>query len=239
MDPRKAAIDFQLRNIKRVVAVSGCKGGIGKSMVSTTLSLMFAKKGLKAGLLDLDFFSPSDHLILGSKGKFPEEEKGLVPDKIQGVEFMSLIHFVEDRAVPLRGTEVSDAIIELLAITAWGELDFLIIDMPPGLSDAVLEIIRSIPKIEFLLVSTPSKLSWESARKMASILKEIKVPIIGLIENMSRKTQFIQIESEKMGLKFLGSLPFDESLEEKIGFPEQLTKTGFAEQVSALTKKCL
>jgi ATP-binding protein involved in chromosome partitioning len=153
LDPRPSVIDERLKKVKRVIAVTGWKGGIGKSVTASTLALLLAKKGLKTGLLDLDFSGASAHLILGANGLFPKEKKGIEPPLFYGVKFMSVAFFSETKAVPLRGADISDAIIELLAITQWGELDFLIIDMPPGINDAALDVIRLIPRAEVLAVT--------------------------------------------------------------------------------------
>jgi len=240
MDPRQAGISHQFKKVKRVIAVSGCKGGIGKSMVSTNLALALASQGKKTGLLDLDFFSPSDHLILGTKGEFPEEKYGLIPQKINGAEFMSLVHFTEDRASPLRGQEVTDAILELLTITVWGELDFLIVDMPPGLGDSVLELLRVIPNLEFLLVTTSSKLAWTSTEKMALMLKEMNIPILGVLENMQfSPNNVVQENTEKHGLSYLGALVFEKELESALGEINALKSTKFHESLLKIAESRL
>lgn len=232
MDPRLSVIDERLKDVKRIIAVSGCKGGIGKSIVSCTLALQLSRLGYKVGLLDLDFFSPSDHIVLGAKLSFPEEEKGLIAPEVSGIKFMSIVYFIENKANPLRGIDVSNAIIELLAITLWRKLDFLIIDMPPGIGDATLDIIRVIKRMEFLLISTQSKLAWESVKRMVEMLKELNVPIFGIIENMRRtNAAFIEKRAKLLDVRFLGSIDFDDKLEEAIGKPNALIKTKFAEQL--------
>ncbi|RLF93197.1 ATP-binding protein, partial [Thermococci archaeon] len=150
MDPRLNIIDERLKNIKKVIAVSGGKGGIGKSSVASVLSLNLSKMGYRVGLLDMDFCGPSTHIILGIKDIYPEEDKGVIPPQSHGIKFMSIIYYAGDNPSPLRGVDISNALIELLAVTLWGELDFLIIDMPPGIGDAILDVIRLIKKIEFL-----------------------------------------------------------------------------------------
>lgn len=238
MDPRLSVIDERLKEVKRIIAVSGCKGGIGKSVISCALALQLSKLGYKVGLLDLDFFSPSDHIVLGANLSFPEEEKGLIAPEVCGIKFMSIVYFVENKANPLRGIDVSNAIIELFAITLWDKLDFLIIDMPPGIGDATLDIIRAIKRMEFLLISTQSELAWESVKRMAEMLKELNVPILGIIENMRRtNTAFIGKRAKLLGTRFLGSIDFDEKLEGAIGKPGRLIKTKFAEQAREILLK--
>ncbi len=143
LDPRISIINERLAKTKRIIAISSGKGGVGKSMVAATLALSLAGDGYKVGLFDLDFTGPSTHIILGvSKSVQPKEEKGLVPPVVNGLAFMSLVYFVGDNPAPLRGADVSNALIELLAVTQWGALDYLIIDMPPGIGDAVLDLVR-------------------------------------------------------------------------------------------------
>ena len=125
LDPRPAVIEKRLSDVKRVLAVTGGKGGIGKSMVASTLALVLREAGHCVGLLDLDFTGPCDHIILDIQGPFPEEVFGLVPPEVHGLRFMSVTHFVGEAPAPLRGEDVSNALIELLCITQWGDLDFL------------------------------------------------------------------------------------------------------------------
>ena len=170
VDPRTSVITERLARIGRIVAVSSGKGGVGKSMVATTLALILAKRGYRVGLFDLDFTSPSTHIILGAQGLQPKEEKGIVPPTVHGLEYMSLVYWIGDNPAPLRGEDVSNALIELLSVTQWGELDFLVIDMPPGIGDAVLDLVRLIKRIEFLIVTTPSLLAFETVKKQVALL---------------------------------------------------------------------
>jgi ATP-binding protein involved in chromosome partitioning len=147
-DPRPGLIGQRLESVGETIAVSSGKGGVGKSMVASTLALDLAEKGHSVGLLDLDFTSPATHVILGIEGLFPEEDYGIIPPLAHGFRYMSITHFALDKPAPLRGADVSDAIIELLAITLWGDLDYLIIDMPPGLGDATLDVIRFVEGIK-------------------------------------------------------------------------------------------
>jgi ATP-binding protein involved in chromosome partitioning len=232
MDPRTTVIDDRIRRINRIVSVSSGKGGVGKSLVATTLSLMLARGGFKVGLFDLDFTSPSTHLIMGIKGVQPKEEKGIIPPIVNGLKYMSLIYFSGDQAAPLRGADVSNALIELLSVTQWGELDFLIIDMPPGISDAVLDLVRLIKRIEFLIVTTPSSLAFETVKKQIRLLHDLHVPIIGVVENMKiNKTTNIKKETKRIGAKYLAELPYDPEVEEAIGDLAKLLETVFAQRI--------
>ena len=117
------------------------------------------KKGYKVGLLDLDLYGPSSHIILGVKKIFPKEEIGLIPPTVSGIKFMSIVYFTQDKPSAFRGVDITNIIIEILAITQWDALDYLIIDMPPGIGDETLDVIRFIKNSEFLVITTPSKVS--------------------------------------------------------------------------------
>ena len=234
-DPRLAIIPGRFDNVERIIAVSSGKGGVGKSMVAVALALSLRTQGRKVGLLDLDFTSPSTHVILGVEGLYPEEGKGITPPETQGLSYMSIVHYSADEPVPLRGLDASNAIIELLAITRWEELDYLIIDMPPGIGDATLDMLRLIPRIEFLIVTTPSRLAYESVRKLLVLLKDQKIPTIGVVENMVvKQTNFIKGEIHKIGSRYLGAIDHDASVEAAIGHPEKLGMTRFYRQVEKM-----
>ncbi len=237
VDPRISVINERLKQINRVIAVSSGKGGVGKSLVATTLALALSRKGCKVGLFDLDFTSPSTHIILGAKDARPKEEKGIVPPVVKGLEYMSLIYYCGDNAAPLRGADVSNALIELLAVTRWSTLDYLVIDMPPGIGDAVLDLIRLVKRVEFLIVTTPSRLAFETVKKQLRLLQELKVPVIGVVENMKMNTaQSIQQQTEKLGVTFLGEIPYDIEVEEAIGDEAKLLGTALAKKVKEIAK---
>lgn len=240
VDPRTSVIEERLARITRIVAVSSGKGGVGKSMVATTLALTLAHSGCKVGLFDLDFTSPSTHIILGATKVPPKEEKGIIPPTVHGLEYMSLIYFVGDNPAPLRGEDVSNALIELLAITQWGQLDFLVIDMPPGIGDAILDLIRLIKRIEFLIVTTPSLLAFETVKKQVTLLRELKMPIIGIIENMKMDVaEGIAEETGKLGLKYLGEIPYDPQVEGAIGVERELLNTAIAKKLKQVVKRII
>ncbi|MCK4348418.1 MAG: P-loop NTPase [Thermoplasmatales archaeon] len=236
MEARVSVIEKRLKNIKRIISVASGKGGVGKSLVASSLALNLANKGYNVGLFDLDLYGPSSHVILGVKGQgFPEEEKGIIPPKVHGIGFMSVVYFTEDKPSPFRGIDVSNIIIELLAITQWGSLDYLVIDMPPGIGDETLDVIRLIKKSEFLVVSTPSKVALAAVSKLLKLLKELKIPIIGVLENMAMtKSSFIQNEVGKLGLPYLGSISFDKNLEESIGKPDRLLDADFMKDLDKI-----
>jgi ATP-binding protein involved in chromosome partitioning len=237
-DPRISIIDKRLKGISNIIAVSSGKGGVGKSLIASTLALTLARKGYKVGLFDLDFTSPSTHIILGVRGLYPKEEKGIIPPQVHGLKYMSIIYYSGDHASPLRGADVSNVLIELLAITRWNTLDFLIIDMPPGISDATLDLVRLIKGIKFLIVTTPSQLAFETVRKLIGLLTELKIHMIGVVENMKMKeSSFIKQQVESRGIAFWGEIPFDAELEEEIGNINKLSRTVFGKKVEEIVAK--
>jgi len=233
IDPRIKAIEARLEKVKRIIPVVSGKGGVGKSMVSTILALVLAKKGYKVGLLDLDFHGASDHVILGFEPKeFPEEDRGVVPPEVHGIKFMSIVYYSEDKPTPLRGMEISDALIELLAITRWEELDFLIIDMPPGMGDQFLDVLRFLKEGEFVVVATPSKLAINVIKKLLELLKEQKFKIVGLVENLKLdEEKDIEEIANEFNVPYLVGIPLYKDLDEKVGDVEELLKSEFSKKI--------
>lgn len=240
MDPRTTVIDERLSRTGRIIAISSGKGGVGKSLVATTLALELVQRGFKVGLFDLDFTSPSTHLIMGITKILPKEDKGILPPVLKGLSYMSLIHFTGDQALPLRGADVSNVLIELLSVTQWGKLDFLVLDMPPGIGDAVLDLLRLVKRIEFLVVTTPSRLAFETVKKQVKLLQDLKIPIIGILENIKmNKLENIASETENLGLKFLGEIPYDPEVEDAIGDVSKLHDTMVAKKIRKVAAKTI
>jgi ATP-binding protein involved in chromosome partitioning len=239
-DPRIGIVDERTKGISNIVAVSSGKGGVGKSLIASTIALTLTKEGYSVGLFDLDFTSPSTHVILGVNDLQPEEKKGIVPPQVHGFKYMSIVHYSGEYALPLRGADVSNALIELLAVTRWNTLDFLIIDMPPGISDVTLDIVRLIKGIRFLIVTTPSRLAFETVRKLIDLLTELRIPIIGAIENMKMKeSSFVRHQVEDRGIPFLGEIPFDTELEEAIGNVNKLSETVFGKKIGEIVAESM
>ena len=235
LDPRLSVVDERLAKIGKLIAVSSGKGGVGKSLIAAASALIFAKNGFKAGLLDLDFTNPSSHIILGAESAYPLEDRGVVPPEVSGIEYLSIVFFTGDKPSPLRGPEVTNAFIEILALTRWSELDYLIIDTPPGLGDTLLDLLKLIKRLNFLVVATPSRLSLETVRKLVALLKSVKAPITGIIENMRMSgSPSIEKEVKALGERFLGSLPFDPEIETVLGNPEKILETKFAKSLEAI-----
>lgn len=238
IDPRVSMIDERMKEIGRVIAVSSGKGGVGKSLIATTLALALAEKGFAVGLFDLDFTSPSTHVILGVEGVKPREEKGIISPTVHGLEYMSIVYYSGDSAMPLRGEDVSNALIELLSVTKWGKLDYLVLDMPPGIGDVLLDLIRLINNASYLIVTTSSVLAFETVKKIAGLLQGLKMPVIGVVENMKmNKSTVIRTETEKLGLSFLAEIPYDPDLEKAIGSKEKLMNTLLAQRIRKLTSR--
>jgi ATP-binding protein involved in chromosome partitioning len=232
LDPRPSVIRTRLSRIKRIIAVTGWKGGIGKSVTASTLALLLSKKGFGTGLLDLDFAGASDHVVLGADGVFPKERLGLEPPVVSGVKFMSVSFFSKNKAVPLRGANVSDAVIEMLAVTQWGELDFLVIDMPPGINDTALDVIRLLPRTEVLAVTTPSVLAHSVLDRSIELYNNLNIPLLGVIENMSGRAG---VRSARAS----GRLRYDAGLEKALGKPAKMLKTKFAADLGRIAGSLL
>ena len=226
IDPRFAAVDARLEGVKRILAVTGGKGGIGKSFVASTLAAVLAHAGRRVGLLDLDFTSPSDHVILGFETGFPSEEFGIDPHVHHGVHTMSIAHFAGDAPAPLRGDDVTNALLELLAITRWGELDVLVIDMPPGLGDAALDTIRLLRRAEYIVVAQSSKVVLASVRRAMRLLRNIEAPMLGMVENMHRREgDAVGALAASFEVPILGRLPYDDEVEDALGDVDALLET--------------
>ena len=237
MEIRTSVIEKRLKNVKKIIAVASGKGGVGKSLTASSIALYLSQKGQKVGLLDLDLYGPSQHIILGLKQEYPREEKGIIPPTIHGISFMSIVYFTRDKPSPFRGTDITNIILELLAITQWRDLDFLIIDLPPGIGEETLDIIRFIPESKFLIVSTPSTVAYGAVSKLLDILQEMKLPILGIVENMQMNNKkFTKEKLNSSSLKYLGGIRFDKNLEDSIGNPKKLIKTEFMQDLSKIIK---
>jgi ATP-binding protein involved in chromosome partitioning len=187
IDPRPAILRRRLAPVRRILAFASAKGGVGKSVCAALSALALAATGHRTGLLDLDFQGASAHLLLGAELRFPEEAGGIKPLKLrENLDFMSFAAFSRERAVPLRGAETSEALRELLAITIWDPLELLLLDLPPGMGDTLLDLLRLLERTEFLVVATPSPLALSVVERLLELLRELRLPLLGLIENMAR-----------------------------------------------------
>lgn len=238
IDPRLSIISERMKRIQSVIAVSSGKGGVGKSLVASTLALALKEKGFKVGLFDLDFTSPSTHIILGIGDIQPKECKGIIPPEVHGFQYMSIVYYSGQKATPLRGVDFSNALIELLSITKWDMLDYLVLDMPPGIGDATLDLIRFIKKIKFIIVTTPSQLAFETVKRLVNLLKTLEIPVLGIVENMKMNTMnTVQLQVEKLNVNFLAQIAYDYNVEEAIGEVENLLDTTIAQKTREVAQR--
>lgn len=177
-----------LAGVKNIIAVASGKGGVGKSTTTANLALALAAEGAKVGILDADIYGPSQPLVMGLQGKQPESPDGkhMVPLEHYGVATMS-IGFMIDPEQPMvwRGPMVTQALLQLFNDTQWGELDYLVIDLPPGTGDVQLTLSQKIPVTGAVIVTTPQDIALLDARKGLKMFEKVGVPILGLVENMS------------------------------------------------------
>lgn len=212
MNPLQALIERNLRGIGSIVCFASGKGGVGKSILSSACALLLARNGKRVGLLDLDLHGPSIPHILGLSLS-PVEDRGILPPEHRGVKVLSLEFFTKG-ACPMLGTEIQETLGEIFSITRWGELDHLLVDLPPGMGEELLEILGFGPK--FLVITTPSSLAWHTARKLLDLLLRSGAEVLGVVENMVSGEPSTKTEVERMGLKHV-SIGFDPQVEERMG----------------------
>jgi len=178
-----------LDRVKNVIAVASGKGGVGKSTTAANLALAWSAQGARVGLLDADIYGPSQPLMMGLSGRTPDIEadgKHMVPLRAYGVEVMS-IGFMIDPAQPMvwRGPMVTQALTQLLQDTNWSELDYLVVDMPPGTGDIQLTLAQRVPVSGAVIVTTPQDIALLDARKGLKMFEKVDVRVLGVVENMS------------------------------------------------------
>ena len=211
--------------IAKIVGVLSGKGGVGKSMVSSLLAVQLAEKGYKVGIMDADITGPSIPKMFGLKTQLFGDEKGIFPaTSTLGIKVVSINMMLENEDVPVlwRGPILGGIIRQFYTEVHWGELDYLLIDMPPGTSDVAISIIQEIPVDSFVMVTTPSKLVSMVVGKAINMAQQVNKPIVGLVENMAyvkcpdcgKEIQIYNNDdtkatAEKYGLQILGKLPID------------------------------
>ncbi|WP_166416209.1 Mrp/NBP35 family ATP-binding protein [Cochlodiniinecator piscidefendens] len=214
----------KVAGIDRIIAVASGKGGVGKSTVSSNLAVALAKQGRRVGLLDADIYGPSQPRMMGvSKRPASPDGKTIIPLQAHGVTMMSIGLMVDpDQAVVWRGPMLMGALQQMLGQVEWGELDVLIIDLPPGTGDVQLTLCQRTALTGAIVVSTPQDVALLDARKGINMFKTLKTPILGLIENMSMYVcpkcgneehifghGGVREEAEKLGVPLLAELPLD------------------------------
>ncbi len=218
--------DNLIPGVKYVIAVSSGKGGVGKSTVSVNLAVAMALTGAKVGLLDADIYGPNIPMMMGVT-KPPEQKDGkIAPAESHGVKLISMGFFVpEDTAVVWRGPMVHTAIQQLFRDVLWGELDYLLIDLPPGTGDAQLTLTQLVPLTGAVTVTTPQEVALHDVRKGMMMFQKVNVPLLGIVENMSyflcghcgERTEIFshgggERAAAKLGIPFLGRIPIDPAI---------------------------
>ena len=218
-----------LPGVAYVVAVGSGKGGVGKTTVAVNLAVALAKLGHRVGLLDADIYGPNVPIMMGmTRAPSMVGEDRIGPLVAHGVKFISIgLLAPGDQPMVMRGPMLHQIVRQFLQQVEWGELDFLIVDLPPGTGDVVISLVQTVPLTGAVVVSTPSDVSLQDARKAIEMFAQVKVEVIGLVENMGRFTcphchQGIDIFSSggtertagQFGLEFLGSLDLDPAIRE-------------------------
>ena len=226
-----------LSGVKNIIAVVSGKGGVGKSTIASNFALALAAGGAKVGLMDADIYGPSVHIMFGVRGERPMMKEGvggkrlIVPLERYGIKLMSIGLLVDEKqAVVWRGPMVSSAIRQFVSDVDWGELDYLVIDMPPGTGDIHLTIVQTVPVTGVIVVTTPQLVALADAKKGIAMFSQaqIKVPVIGLVENMSYFTPeelpdnkyYIfgkeggKLLADEYDIPFLGEIPLVQSIRE-------------------------
>lgn len=218
-----------LRGVKNIIAVASGKGGVGKSTVAVNLAVALAASGAKVGILDADVYGPNIPLMMGVKDAPEVKEEKIIPPVAHGVKVASLGFFYnEETPVIWRGPLVAGAVRQLLTQVDWGELDYLVCDLPPGTGDASLTLAQTVPLGGVLIITTPQDAALNIAAKALAMFKRLDVPILGVVENMSyfvcphcgEKTYIFssgggkKIAGER-GVDFLGEIPLSLAIREQ------------------------
>lgn len=222
-------IPKSIPNVKHIIAIASGKGGVGKSTTAVNLALALAHEGAQAGILDADIYGPSQPLMLGTQDRPEVQDKRIKPIIRHGIQSMSIGYLVDEKtAMVWRGPMASMALQQLLNDTQWDNLDFLVIDLPPGTGDIQLTLAQKIPVTGAVIVTTPQDLALLDARRACEMFRKVNVPVLGVVENMSihicsncGHKEHIFGEgggkqlAEQYGIEFLGALPLDMHIREQ------------------------
>ncbi|TYP93810.1 ATP-binding protein involved in chromosome partitioning [Fodinibius salinus] len=219
-----------LTGVDNIIAVASGKGGVGKSTVAVNLACGLARTGAKVGLLDTDIYGPSIPTMMDAHGR-PNitTEKQLIPKEKYGIRFLSMGMLVDpDQAMIWRGPMVTSAVKQFMNEVEWGELDYLVLDLPPGTGDIQLTLVQTVPLTGAVIVSTPQNVALDDARKGVAMFKKVNVPVLGMVENMAYFIPEDQPDkkyhifgkhgarnlAEQMGTNFLGEIPLEQKVRE-------------------------
>jgi ATP-binding protein involved in chromosome partitioning len=218
--------DNLIPTVKSTIAISSGKGGVGKSTVAVNLAVALTMQGARVGLMDADMYGPNIPMMMGVE-RPPEQQDGkLLPAESHGVKLISMGFFVpEDTPLTWRGPMIHTAIQQFLRDVIWGNLDYLIVDLPPGTGDAQLSIAQLVPLTGAIIVTTPQEVALHDSRKGLVMFQKVNVPILGIIENMSyfvcnkcgERTEIFSYgggerAASKLGVPFLGRVPIDPAI---------------------------
>lgn len=255
---RGIANNIAIPGVKNIIAVSSGKGGVGKSTVAVNMAISLAKDGAKVGIMDADVYGPNVPMMLGSGYTQPDVVDGkLKPIEAHGVKMISMAVLVPpDKPMILRGPMLHGVVRQFLSDVNWGELDYLIVDMPPGTGDVQLSLAQLVPVQGAVLVTTPQEVSLSDVRRAVKMFEQVNVPVLGIIENMSyfiapdtgNKYEIFgrgggQKLCDEYGLNFLGEVPMgmevreggDSGVPVVVSFPDSLQSKAFdkvAEEVA-------
>jgi ATP-binding protein involved in chromosome partitioning len=245
--------------VKHIIAISSGKGGVGKSTVATNLALALGQLGQRVGLLDADIYGPSVPRMLGALGQKPEimPDHKILPLERFGIKLMSIGFLIdEDLAVVWRGPMLFKAMEQFLREVSWGELDYLLVDLPPGTGDVQLSLAQKVPVAGTIAVSTPQNVALNDVKKSLDMWARVSVPILGFIENMSYyippgQTEPVQLfpkgdldrYAQEKGIPKLGEVPFHPSIgmggEAGIPVIESAPNSGEAQAFRAIAKRLI
>lgn len=257
---RKQAQEDLIPGVKQVIAIASGKGGVGKSTVTVNLALALARRGARVGLMDADVYGPSIPMMMGCASERPlSRDQKIIPIERFEIKMMSMGFLLEDgQAVLWRGPMVAGTVRQLLADVTWGELDYLLVDLPPGTGDAPMTLAQQVPLSGVVIVTTPHNVAANIAGKAAGLFRRLNAPVIGVVENMASFVCPVCGEetrvfagtpgselAQTLGTSFLGSIPLDPKVGEAadrgvpslVAHPERPQAQAFTEIAGRLAQQ--